>query len=59
MSFLYLGIGFAFFASHYPEKLFKRSKFSKIVHLGFQSHIWWHVFVSLSGYRLYWLLYDF
>jgi len=59
MSFVYLGIGFGFWATHFPEKLFKKGPNAKIVHLAFQSHIWWHLFVTLSGYTLFWLLFDF
>lgn len=22
-----------------------------------QAHVWWHIFVFLTGYTLYWLLY--
>ena len=56
MSFVYLGIGFWLWVTHYPEKLFRKSK---LVQYAFQSHIFWHLFVTLSGYTLYWLLYDF
>ena len=59
ISFVYLGIGFFFWSSKYPERLFKKGPYAKIVHLAFQSHIWWHLFVTLSGYTLYWLLFDF
>eukprot|EP00355_Strombidium_rassoulzadegani_P000337 CAMPEP_0168611548 /NCGR_PEP_ID=MMETSP0449_2-20121227/2418_1 /TAXON_ID=1082188 /ORGANISM="Strombidium rassoulzadegani, Strain ras09" /LENGTH=229 /DNA_ID=CAMNT_0008652005 /DNA_START=252 /DNA_END=938 /DNA_ORIENTATION=- len=39
MSFVYLGIGFAFYISKYPERLFPDSR---LVQIGMQSHIWWH-----------------
>lgn len=56
LSYFYLGIGFLFYLSHYPEKKFRNSKF---VQLCLQSHIFWHVFVTLNSYTLHWLLYDF
>ena len=55
-SFLYLFIGFWFYHSHYPEKAFKKSRFVQIF---LQSHMFWHIFVTLNGYTLFWLLYDF
>ena len=53
-SFLYLGIGFVFYMSKYPEK--KHSHY--YIQMCCQSHIWWHVLVFMNGFTLYWLLYD-
>ena len=56
LSFGYLGIGFWFYLKKYPERLFKRSEF---VQIWLNSHFFWHVFVALNGYTLFWLCYDF
>lgn len=67
MSFVYLGIGFWFYLKKFPEKCLKRSKgykkgsilrlrkFRQSFELFCPSHFWWHVFVVLNGYTLYWL----
>jgi predicted membrane channel-forming protein YqfA (hemolysin III family) len=65
MSFVYLGIGFWFYQSKFPEKCMKKAKKEKLVkkaerkcvELFCPSHFWWHLFVVLNGYTLYWLSY--
>ena len=56
MSFIYLFIGFFFFHTGYPERVFQESR---VVQLYMNSHMLWHIFTFLNGYALYWLLYDF
>ena len=48
--------GFILFITHYPERAFPNSRF---VHIFLQSHMWWHISVHVSGWTLYWLMYDF
>jgi predicted membrane channel-forming protein YqfA (hemolysin III family) len=55
LGFVWLGIGFGFYKSHWPESRFG----SKFVHLWAPSHLWWHVFVVMNGYTMYWLCFDF
>ena len=63
MSFVYLGIGFFFYHYKFPEKCIKKAKKEKMVNkaerkcveLFCPSHFWWHMFVVLNGYTLYWL----
>lgn len=47
LGFLLLGIGFFFYASNYPEKIFKKSRF---VQIWIPSHFWWHILISAMGY---------
>ena len=54
-SFLYLGIGFLFYMTKFPESHFK----SEFVQLYLNSHMWWHVFTFANGYTLYWLCFQF
>ena len=56
LSFLYLGIGFWFYSKKFPECYFKKSKF---VHIWLNSHMFWHIFVVLNGYTLFWICYGF
>mmetsp|Transcript_28153 Transcript_28153/g.21051 ORF Transcript_28153/g.21051 Transcript_28153/m.21051 type:complete len:204 (+) Transcript_28153:331-942(+) len=48
-----LFIGFAFYASHIPEFLTK----NYYVQMFSPSHMWWHIFVFVCGYKMYWLLF--
>ena len=51
LSFVYLGIGFAFYLTKFPESRFK----NEFVQLYLNSHMWWHIFTFANGYTLYWL----
>ena len=53
---MYLGIGFAFYMTKFPESRFKGNEW---VQLYVNSHMWWHIFVFANGYTLYWLCYSF
>ena len=57
MSYVYLLIGFFFWMSKFPECYFTKEKFGPktayIVQIYLQSHMWWHVFVSMNAYTLY------
>ena len=53
LSFLYIGIGFFFYITGYPERL-TNNYYIQII---FGSHVWWHIFVFLNTYSLYWILY--
>lgn len=55
-SFLYLGIGFLFYMTKFPESRFQGNAF---VQLYLNSHMWWHIFTFANGYTLYWLCYVF
>ena len=55
LSFVYLGIGFLFYMTKFPERRFK----SEFVQLYLNSHMWWHVFTFANGYTLFWLCYRF
>jgi len=54
LSFLYIGAGFWFYSSGWPEC--RHSGYW--VQMLFQGHVWWHLLVWLNGYTLYWLLFD-
>ena len=54
LSFLYLGLGFFFFGTGYPERRYS----NYWIHIIAQGHVFWHIFVSLNGYTLYWTLFD-
>lgn len=56
LSFLYLGIGFLFYMTKFPESRFKGNA---TVQLYLNSHMWWHLFTFANGYTLYWLCYAF
>ena len=57
MSYVYLGLGFFFYASHFPECFFTKervgSSVSKFVQLYLPSHMFWHIFTAANGYALY------
>ena len=55
-SFVYLGIGFYFYGSKFPESKFQKSRF---VQLWIPSHFWWHIFVFINSYTLFWLLFEY
>ena len=55
-SFLYLGVGFGFYLTKFPESKFGNSK---TIQIWLNSHMWWHIFTFMNGYTLYWLAYDF
>ena len=55
-SFLYLGIGFVFYMTKFPESYFKGNE---KVQLYLNSHMWWHIFTFANGYTLFWLCYSF
>jgi len=72
LSFVWLRIGFVFFHWRIPERCLHHTKnirdkaqrararkFKQRVELFGASHFWWHVFVVLNGYTLYWLSYEF
>lgn len=71
MSFVWLAIGFWFFRNKYPESCLKRKKDCKKgsylrkkecrekIELFCPSHFWWHLFVVMNGYTLYWLSYRY
>ncbi|TNV76693.1 hypothetical protein FGO68_gene1561 [Halteria grandinella] len=54
VGFAYIGIGFFFYASGFPE----RASSNYWVQIVFQGHVWWHMLVFANGYTLYWILYD-
>jgi hypothetical protein len=54
LSFLYIGVGFYFWTSGFPEK----HSSNYWIQIVAQGHVWWHIFVWLNGYTLYWLLFD-
>ena len=54
LSFLYLGIGFLFYMTKFPESRFP----SEFVQLYLNSHMWWHIFTFANGYTLYWLCFE-
>ncbi|CDW83515.1 progestin and adipoq receptor family member 3-like [Stylonychia lemnae] len=53
-AFGYLGAGFFFYITKYPERLTS----NYYVQMFGQAHIWWHILVFLNGYTNYWLLFD-
>eukprot|EP00347_Sterkiella_histriomuscorum_P002369 403368420 len=53
-AFGYLGLGFFFYISKYPE----RKTNNYYVQIFAQAHIWWHLLVFMNGYTNYWLLFD-
>lgn len=55
LSFVWLGVGFVFYASKWPESRYS----SSWVQLYFPSHFWWHCFVFLNGYTLFWIAFGF
>ena len=55
-SFVYLGIGFYFYNSKFPERSYQKSRF---VQLWIPSHFWWHIFVFFDSYTLFWLLFEY
>ena len=55
LSFIYLGVGFGFYLSKFPESHFEYT----FVQLYLQSHTLWHIFVNLNGYTLFWLCFNF
>jgi len=50
LSYLWLTLGFIFYATSFPERFYR----PKWVQLAIPSHFWWHVFVFMNGYTLYW-----
>ena len=55
-SFIYLGIGFVFYLTKFPESRFPGNEF---IQLYLNSHMWWHIFTFANGYTLFWLCYSF
>lgn len=55
LGFLYLGMGFFFFHTAFPES----HTDNKFIQLYLQSHAIWHVFVVLNGAQFYWLTYEY
>jgi len=51
-SYVYLLIGFLFYITRFPEKYIS----NYWVQMCFHGHMWWHIFVFLNGYTLFWLL---
>jgi len=54
LSFGYIGIGFGFWHSGFPERVTS----NYWIQMAAQGHVWWHMFTFMNGYTLYWLLYD-
>jgi hypothetical protein len=46
ISFGYIGIGFFFYASGFPERVSS----NYWVQILFQGHVWWHLLVFLNGF---------
>jgi len=67
MSFVYLGVGFWFYIKKFPENSLRSLRqrcgagpfTRRLVQVFLASHFWWHFFVVMNGYTLYWLCYDF
>jgi predicted membrane channel-forming protein YqfA (hemolysin III family) len=57
MSYVYLLIGFVFYMTKFPECFVSKERFGPkvayFVQIYLQSHMWWHIFVSLNAYTLY------
>ena len=57
MSYVYLFLGFVFYMTKFPECIFTKERFGPkiayVMQIYLQSHMWWHVFVSLNALTLY------
>lgn len=53
--FVYLGLGFIFFQTNFPES----KTTNRLVQLLLPSHFFWHIFVVMNGLCFYYLGYDY